>query len=75
MSKFCANGHQMEDSWEICPYCAKTGFVGREYAKTRIESEAQVTGRRVVSGAQWRTTGRGLQDSRGPKHCGLISRV
>lgn len=44
MSKFCANGHQMEDSWEICPYCAKTGFVGGEYAKTRIESEAPVTG-------------------------------
>lgn len=21
MSKFCANGHQLEDSWEGCPYC------------------------------------------------------
>lgn len=28
MAKFCANGHQMEDSWEICPYCQKTGYQG-----------------------------------------------
>ncbi len=42
MAKFCANGHQMEDSWEVCPYCQRTGFqatggasgVG---AKTRLE--------------------------------------
>lgn len=43
MAKFCANGHQMEDSWEICPYCQKTGFAGAAgtggVAKTRIESE------------------------------------
>ena len=39
MSKFCSNGHQMEDSWESCPYCAKTGFVGADYAKTRVESD------------------------------------
>ncbi len=39
MSKFCSNGHQMEDSWESCPYCAKTGFVGGDYAKTRVESD------------------------------------
>jgi len=40
MAKFCANGHQMEDSWEICPYCQKTGFQGAAGAaagKTRIE--------------------------------------
>ena len=24
MAKFCSNGHQMEDSWEICPYCQRT---------------------------------------------------
>ena len=28
MAKFCSNGHQMEDSWEICPYCQRTGFAG-----------------------------------------------
>jgi hypothetical protein len=26
MPKFCENGHQMEDSWTDCPYCAKTGY-------------------------------------------------
>jgi hypothetical protein len=26
MAKFCANGHQMEDSWEVCPYCQRTGY-------------------------------------------------
>ena len=28
MAKFCSNGHQMEDSWSVCPYCQKTGFQG-----------------------------------------------
>ena len=43
MAKFCANGHQMEDSWEICPYCQRTGYVGTPSAgaeaKTRLESQ------------------------------------
>ena len=26
MSKFCAKGHQMEDSWETCPTCQTTGY-------------------------------------------------
>jgi len=39
MSKFCANGHQLEDSWEICPYCQKTGYAvpAAPDAKTRID--------------------------------------
>lgn len=41
MPKFCNNGHQMEDSWELCPYCQRTGYQsprGAEFAgKTRIE--------------------------------------
>ena len=37
MAKFCANGHQMEDSWEICPYCQKTGYAGAGLGKTRVE--------------------------------------
>ena len=41
MAKFCSNGHQMEDSWEICPYCQRTGFAGLSNpvasAKTRLE--------------------------------------
>ena len=26
MAKFCENGHPMEQSWEICPYCRRTGI-------------------------------------------------
>jgi hypothetical protein len=42
MAKFCANGHQMEDSWEVCPYCQRTGFQSAGggapgAAKTRLE--------------------------------------
>jgi hypothetical protein len=43
MSKFCANGHQMEDSWEICPFCQKPGDGGAVSAprrKTRVETSA-----------------------------------
>lgn len=43
MSKFCANGHQMEDSWEICPFCQKTGYAGAASSpigKTRVETSA-----------------------------------
>lgn len=43
MAKFCSNGHQMEDSWEICPYCQRTGFAGvtnpAGQAKTRLEGQ------------------------------------
>jgi Inner membrane component of T3SS, cytoplasmic domain len=41
MSKFCAKGHQMEDSWEICPYCQKTGYAMESVppAKTRMEMD------------------------------------
>jgi len=42
MAKFCPNGHQMADSWEICPYCQKTGFAAPAHpasaAATRLES-------------------------------------
>lgn len=43
MAKFCINGHQMEDSWTICPYCQKTGFQtpgSPASAKTRLDTEA-----------------------------------
>ena len=41
MAKFCANGHQMEDSWSICPYCQKTGYQtpAAPAVKTRVESD------------------------------------
>ena len=56
MSKFCANGHQMEDSWEICPFCQKTGYGGAASApssKTRVETPsdaaaAPAMGRKTV---------------------------
>jgi hypothetical protein len=40
MSKFCANGHQMEDAWELCPFCQKTGYAGAPSAssKTRVDT-------------------------------------
>ena len=45
MPKFCNNGHQMEDSWEVCPYCQRTGYqnpagAAANLAKTRLEFEA-----------------------------------
>jgi len=42
MAKFCANGHQMEDTWEVCPYCQRTGYQQGPPAvtvKTRLESD------------------------------------
>lgn len=42
MAKFCAKGHQMEDSWEICPTCTTTGYQvsgSGATAKTRLESD------------------------------------
>jgi hypothetical protein len=43
MAKFCANGHQMEDTWEVCPYCQRTGYQSASpgaAVKTRLESDA-----------------------------------
>lgn len=42
MAKFCAKGHQMEDSWDTCPTCQTTGYrvaSNAGMAKTRLESE------------------------------------
>ena len=61
MAKFCANGHRMEDSWEICPYCQKTGFAGvaaggAGAAKTRLETAPPPPpGRRRGFGASGRS--------------------
>lgn len=56
MAKFCVNGHQMEDSWEVCPYCQRTGHTPGAPAsfKTRVEldvpreASTQSGGRRTV---------------------------
>jgi hypothetical protein len=44
----------MEDSWEICPYCQRTGYVGTGLAKTRVEES--VAGAVPVSNAAPRKT-------------------
>lgn len=47
MSKFCDNGHQMEDSWEVCPYCQRSGYPQGASAvtvKTRVETEPRAAG-------------------------------
>jgi hypothetical protein len=44
MSKLCNNGHQMEDSWEVCPNCHKTGYAVGAPAKTRLETETILLG-------------------------------
>ena len=43
MAKFCANGHQIEDTWELCPYCQRSGYQPGTPAvtvKTRLETDA-----------------------------------
>ena len=56
MSKLCANGHQMEDSWQACPFCQRTGYQPGTpvTVRTRLdpemqrESAATAAGRRSV---------------------------
>jgi hypothetical protein len=53
MAKFCANGNQMEDSWEICPYCQKTGYAaGAALGKTRVEDSPAAAATSPVSGSR-----------------------
>lgn len=43
MPKYCSNGHQMEDSWDICPYCQRSGYQSAgsaAAAKTRLEIDS-----------------------------------
>lgn len=47
MPKFCSNGHQIDDAWEICPYCQRTGFQGASgppLAKTRLDVAGNFSG-------------------------------
>jgi len=49
MAKICANGHQIEDSWDVCPYCPRTTYqVGASGStltvKTRFEEVPQEGG-------------------------------
>ncbi len=56
MAKFCASGHQIEDTWEVCPYCQRMEYQTGSPAvtvKTRLDSEgprqaSQGSGRRTV---------------------------
>ena len=40
MPKLCNNGHQMEEAWDVCPYCPRTGFRTPSLGKTRLESDS-----------------------------------
>ena len=53
MSKFCAAGHQLEDSWQICPYCQKTGYAvaAAADAKTRMEAPSSAPARAASEAA------------------------
>lgn len=62
MSKFCAKGHQMEDSWDTCPTCQTTGYqfpagagAGTAAAKTRLETDAPKEAPAAAAGAGRRT--------------------
>src|SRR5271169_5246493 len=42
MAKFCASGHQIEDTWEVCPYCQRAGYQTGPPAmtvKTRLDPD------------------------------------
>ncbi len=42
MAKFCASGHQIEDTWEVCPYCQRMEYQSSGPAvtvKTRLDPE------------------------------------
>jgi Inner membrane component of T3SS, cytoplasmic domain len=64
MAKFCANGHQLEDTWKACPYCQRTGYPAEGLAaslKTRQASEVPHQGGASHAGA----TGRGTVEATG----------
>jgi hypothetical protein len=47
MAKFCANGHQMEDTWDVCPYCQRSGYeqgLPAVTVKTRLQSDVRREG-------------------------------
>jgi hypothetical protein len=67
MPKFCSNGHQMEDSWDICPYCQRTGYQTTNAgagAKTRLEVDSIVAPKAGVSPSARKTV---LLSDRQPK--------
>jgi len=71
MAKFCANGHQMEDTWEACPYCQRTGYQTGPPAvtvKTRLESDVSREGAAPREGSATATSRRSvvLADKRKP---------
>jgi FHA domain len=62
MAKFCAKGHQMEDSWDTCPTCQTTGYqvsggmgAGGAMPKTRLEAEPSKEAAAGAPGAGRRT--------------------
>ena|ERR1700728_3435822 len=67
MPKFCSNGHQMEDSWEICPYCQRTGYQTTNAgagAMTRLEVDSIIAPKATAVPAARKTV---LLSDRQPK--------
>jgi len=61
LPKFCVNGHQMEDAWEVCPYCHRTGYQtsggSPSGSRTKVEGAGQresQAGRKTVVLAETR---------------------
>jgi len=53
MAKFCANGHQIENTWEVCPYCQKSGLEPETPAvtvRTRLSTDARREGTAAAAG-------------------------
>ena len=44
MPKFCSNGHQIEDAWDICPYCQRTGFQNMSGSSPLAKTRLDITG-------------------------------
>ena len=56
MAKFCSNGHQMEDSWDFCPYCQRSGYQSAaSAAKTRLEVDSIIAPKTGASAAARKT--------------------
>jgi Inner membrane component of T3SS, cytoplasmic domain len=65
MSKSCPSGHQIEDSWEVCPYCQNVGYAVKPapLPKTRLESDTPSPA----------SAGAAAQPAAGPRKTVLIS--
>lgn len=65
MPKTCSNGHVLDDSWDICPYCQRSGYQSTAAtAKTRLEVESIIAPKAGIAPAARKTV---LLSDRKPK--------